>query len=84
MASPCALEHRITAAQQHFYARAPELTCRRVSLKRRIQRLYSTVHKSLLHGAGGWTLSKGLLARCESFELSNMRRLLQTPKLPDE
>eukprot|EP00972_Heterocapsa_arctica_P057013 8412283-Heterocapsa_arctica.AAC.1 len=41
----CALEHRITAAQRHFYARAPKLTCRRVSLKRRIQRLYSTVHK---------------------------------------
>ena len=64
--SLCTLEHRLAATLKHFYARFPQLTCKRASLKRRIKRLYGTVFRSTLHGAGDWILSHALLARAES------------------
>ena len=82
--SLCALEHRLATTLKHFYARFPQLTCKRASLKRRVKRLYGTVFRSTLHGAGGWTLSQALFARIESFELSFLRRVVQVPKNPGE
>ena len=82
--SLCALEHRLSATLKHFYARFPQLACKRTSLKRRVKRLYGTVFRSALHGAGGWTLSQALLVRCESFELSLLRRVVQVLATPGE
>ena len=78
--SLCALEHRLAATLKHFYARFRQLTCKRAGLKRRVKRLYGTVSRSTLHGAGGWTLSQALLSRIGSFEFSLLRRVVQVPK----
>ena len=78
--SNTAVEHRITASQQHYWARSPQLQCKGVPKRARIARLYQTVASSLLWGAGGWTLSQSLAARLESLELSFLRRVLQVPR----
>ena len=80
----CAVEHRLVSSQQHFFARRTQLTCPRISVRRRVNRLYTTVHKSLLVCPGGWTLSKSLFHRCEGFESSLLRRVLAKPRKENE
>ena len=82
--SACAIEHRIAAAQAHFFARRAQLTCSRVPLRDRLRRLYATVGASFLWGSGGWTLSRALVRRIESFELSLLRRTIHTPRRVSE
>ena len=82
--TPAALEYRLTAANAHFWARKSQLTCKRISLRARLLRLYTTVMASLLWGAGGWLLSVSCLNRIETFELSLLRRVIQVPRLVTE
>ena len=79
-----AVEHRVCAGFAHFYARRPQFTCRRVSLRKRILRVFSTVAKSVLWGAGGWTVSQPLLQRLETFGFTLLRRMLSLPGRPGE
>ena len=78
--SLAAVEHRITAGQQHYWARDTQLTCRAVPKRSRTGRLYSTVGSTILWGAGGWTLSRALLSRLETVELSLLRRVFAVPR----
>ena len=80
----CAVEHRLVSSQQHFFVRRTQLTCPRISVRRRVNRLYTTVHKSLLVCPGGWTLSKSLFHRCEGFESTLLRRVLAKPRKENE
>ena len=77
-----AVEHRVCAGFAHFYARELQFTCRRVSLRKRVLRLFSTVAKSALWGAGGWVISQSLLQRLETVELTLLRRMLSLPRRP--
>ena len=79
-----AVEHRVNAGLAHFYACKPQFTCRRVSLRRRILCLFCTVAKSVLWGAGGWTVSQSLLQRLEAVELTLLRRVPAFPRRPGE
>ena len=78
--SVAAVEHRITAGQQHYWARDAQFTCRAVPKRPRTGRLYSTVGSTILWGAGGWTLSRALLSRLETVELSLLRRVFAVPR----
>ena len=80
----CSIEARITAAQEHFWARRDQLLCRQVSLRARLSRLYQTVFCTLLWGAGGWSLNASPVARLEAFELSISRRVVRVPRLDGE
>jgi len=82
--SACAVEHRIAAAQAHFFARKSQLACPRVPLRERLRRLYATVGATLLWGAGGWNLSAALVRRLETFELFLLRRVISCPRRPQE
>ena len=82
--TPVSLEHRISSSQQHFFARQSQLTCPRVPLGPRISRHYTTVSKTLLWGAGGWTPGLATLRRVEILELSFLRRVCRLRRLPDE
>ena len=81
--SLCSLEHRLAATLKHFLARYPQHV-QADGTQSGVKRLYGTVFRSMLHGAGGWTLSQALLAMIESFELSLLRRIVQVPKDPGE
>lgn len=80
----CASEHRLTAGVSHYFARRPQLSCKRVSLRRRDARQYTTVSKSILWGAGGWVTSKALFQRVEVVELPLLRKTLSLPKRANE
>ena len=80
----CAVGHPLVSSQQHFFARRTQLTCPHISVRRRTNRLYMIVHKSLLVCPGGWTLSKSLFQRCEGFESTLLRRVLAKPRKENE
>ena len=75
-----AVEHRIIASQHHYWSRKDQLQCKVVPKRARLARLYQTAVSSLLWGAGGWFLSRAIVARLESLELSYLRRVPQVPR----
>ena len=78
-----AIEYRITAGQQHYWARSDQVTCRAVPKRARVSRLYQTVGSTILWGAGGWIPTAKLLSRLESLELSLLRRIIAHPRGSD-
>ena len=69
------VDDRLAAALKHWHAR-PELRNRSIASAKRIRRLYMTVIRTLLRGAGGWQLTQTLAGRQLSFESRCLRTML--------
>lgn len=80
----CSVRHRLAAASQHWHARRVQLCCRLAPFQARVQRFYSTVVRTLLYGAGGWTPTVSVCRSLRAFELRCLRGMLGRQRRPDE
>ena len=69
------LSERLAAAIKHWHAR-PELRARSIAPRKRMQRFYDTVMRTLLWGSGGWELTQNLAKRLLCFESRCLRQIL--------
>ena len=79
-----AIEHRIGQAWLHWHAREAQFKVRSVPLRMRWQRLQSTVFRTFLHGAGGWTPSEAALHKIQAMENSMLKLTLCRVRGTDE
>ena len=56
--STTSISHRLVSGQQLWHIHRAYLLNRKISLKTRLKKYYTTVGRTSLWGAGGWTLTK--------------------------
>ena len=71
-----ALQHRIAQGWVHYHSRSDVLECRQLPLRARWQRCHETVFRTVLFGAGGWTLRERHVRLLQSFEQKVMMKML--------
>lgn len=79
-----AVNARLKAAWEHWYARQGQLCRGSISLKQRVQRFYQTVLKTLLWGARGWIQTQETYEALAKSEKACWRKMLLRRRQDDE
>jgi ribonuclease HI len=79
-----AADYRLAKATRHFWMYSDQLVKKTLPLRQRFDIYARVVQKSALWCAGGWVWSRTLVTKLQTWENTQLRRILGAARRPDE